>query len=174
MYNSIPDNLFTDEWVNVGLKTSGCFADMCRCMFPVLPPLQACRFSEHRRQRAEPSISSKWLQIQLRLRPAEGSSLVSLSALSSATSPRLATFVSSSSLKCSGILKISHFFASRSVLPHWCHQCVFVMLQAFLCLISIDHTCNPNQPAQHACEKERISDMSISFSMSNLIPGGPI
>lgn len=48
------------------------------------------------------------------------------------------------------------------------------MLQAFLCLISIDHICNANQLAQHACEKQSSIDTIISFSVSNLIPGGPI
>lgn len=99
MYKSLPDNdLFFDGGDCGDLKTRGCFADMCRCRLPVLPPLQACSLFEQMRQRAEPSNCSKCLQIQLRLSVMWWSSLVSLSALSSARPPGSTSWMPSAGL----------------------------------------------------------------------------
>lgn len=67
---TLPGNgLFADEWDSLVWQRWGCFLDMCRCRL-LVPPL-SCNVLKQMRQRtaAKSSNRSKWLQIQLCLRP---------------------------------------------------------------------------------------------------------
>lgn len=66
--------IFADEWDSLDWHRWGCFLDMCRCRL-LVPPL-SCNVLKQMRQRtaAKSSKRSKWLQIQLCLRPTAWSS----------------------------------------------------------------------------------------------------
>lgn len=66
--------LLADEWDSLVWQRWGCFLDMCRCRL-LVPPL-SCNVLKQMRQRtaAKSSNRSKWLQIQLCLRPTAWSS----------------------------------------------------------------------------------------------------